>query len=349
MSDRSTASHAIEERIGKRAQLQRALRPQHVGWVASLAVSGKKPRVDEQAAADAICAVEELLEPPEFEPNGRDTAPDWRVGMTDGRIADVEVIRCTDEDAVWFMQSRSPDGSARVWPDARLSYEWTIVVSDHSPTTNRSLGLGKMMDAVRYVLVSVEGEHDSPEQMRETARWELRLNAEAGHYVGSSRYIYVAKKPHHVGDERGSVRTYGSTSQGGVIHHERLIPPIQQCIDHKESDARLDGAPDLKWLAVMPEGEPAWLLNDFFGPHSPSPPPSLDGISFDYFDECGWSPGRASERTTRKASWWCACPSTVIRSSITSCLVSQQRRPDTQTDSSAAWRDGGRDHSRQQY
>lgn len=46
-----------------------------------------------------------------------------------------------------------------------------------------------------------------------------------------------------------------------------------------------DDAPDLKWLAVMPEYEPAWLLNDFFGPHSLASHPSLDAITFDYFDK----------------------------------------------------------------
>ena len=35
----------------------------------------------------------------------------------------------------------------------------------------------------------------------------------------------------------------------------------------------------------MLEGEPAGLLNDFFGPDTQSPLPSLDGFSFDYFDE----------------------------------------------------------------
>ena len=146
--------------------------------VASLAMKPKDPRVDEQAAADAIRAVVELLEPPEFEPNGRDTAPDWRIEMTCGRVADVEVIRSTDEDATWFMQSLAPDGSPRVRRDARLSHEWTILVSDLSPATNRGLGIGKLMDSVCDTLASVESEHYSPEQMKEIARWELRLNAE---------------------------------------------------------------------------------------------------------------------------------------------------------------------------
>ena len=248
-------------------------------------MSEKEPRADEQMAADAISAVEELLEPPEWEPNGRDTAPDWRMQLAGGRVADVEVIRSTDEDAVWFMQSLAPDGSARVRRDARLSHEWTILVTDQSPATNRGLGLRKLMDSVCDTLASVESEHHAPEQTSEIARWELRLNAEAGLYLGGSRHIYVLKEPHHVGDGRGSVSTYGSASHGGgAIHYERLIPPIQECIDHKASDAQMDVAPDMKWLAVMPEGEPSWLLNDFFGPYTPSPPPRLD-VPFDYFDE----------------------------------------------------------------
>ena len=249
-------------------------------------MSQKQPRVDEQAAADAICAVEDLVADPCYEPNGRDTAPDWRVRMGGGRVADVEVIRCTDEDAIWFMESLSPDGSPREWSDARLSHEWTILASDLSPTTNRGLGLRKLMDSVCNTLASIESEHSSQEQMGEIARWELRLNADAGLYFGGSRHIYIVKEPHHVGDGRGSVSTQGSVlHDSGAIHYERLIPPIQECIAHKEGDARLDDAPDLKWLAVMPEYEPGWLLNDFFGPGSPSPHPSLDAITFDYFDE----------------------------------------------------------------
>ena len=246
----------------------------------------KVPRIDEQVAADAICAVVELTEPPEFEPNGRDTSPDWRVKMTNGRVAEVEVIRATNEDAIWFTESLAPEGSARVRPDTRLSHEWTIVVTDLSPTANRRFGLRKLMDSVCDTLASIESEHYSPEKMSEIVLWEQRLNADAGLYRGGSRHIYVLKEPHRVGDGHGSVSTHASPSWGGgAIRHEKLIPPIQECIARKEGDARLDGAPDLKWLAVMPEGEPASLLKGFFGPGSPSPPPQLDGISFAYFDE----------------------------------------------------------------
>ena len=142
--------------------------------------------------------VEELLAPPEWEPNGRDTVLDWTVRMAEDPVADVEVIRCTDEDAMWFMQSLSPDGSARAWSDARLSCERTISVSDHSPTTNKGLRLERLMDAVRDVLVMVKSQRQSPEQMRETDRWELRIDEDIHRYLGRSRYIFVLKEPHLV-------------------------------------------------------------------------------------------------------------------------------------------------------
>lgn len=89
MSDRSTVSHATEARGRRRVQHRRAPWSRKALWVGSLAVSQKQPRADEQAAADAISAVEDLAADPCYEPNGRDTAPDWRLRMTDGRVVDM--------------------------------------------------------------------------------------------------------------------------------------------------------------------------------------------------------------------------------------------------------------------
>ncbi len=205
--------------------------------------------------------------------------------LTDGRVADVEVTLCTEEAGVWFIQSLSPGGSARRWPDARLSYVWTVVVSDHAPAANRHLPIGKLMKAVRDVLVSVEGQHASPQQLKYEAEAALHVDLGVARYSGGTRFVDVVKMPDHVGSGHGAVWTHSSTSFGGRVDHQRLIPPIQACINDKASGAQLDNAPDLKWLAVMLEYEPATLLNDFFGPDSPSPPPSMDGITFDYFDE----------------------------------------------------------------
>ena len=81
------------------------------------------------------------------------------------------------------------------------------------------------------------------------------------------------------------MRTSGAPVQSGWVYHERLVPLIQKCIDRKANGPWLDDAPDLKWLAVMPEGETFWLFKDFFGPGSPSPPPTLEGVSLYGFDE----------------------------------------------------------------
>lgn len=122
----------------ERAALRRVVRPRRALCVASLAVSDKRPRVDEQLAADAIGVVVELLEPPEWEPNGRDTAPDWRVKLCDGRVADVEVTTFTDSDVRSFSaQLHKKDGSFKTWSDERLSWQWTVFVFDRDPGTNR--------------------------------------------------------------------------------------------------------------------------------------------------------------------------------------------------------------------
>ena len=205
--------------------------------------------------------------------------------MTDGRVADVEVTLCTDEAGVRFTQSFAPRGSARRWDDGRLSYVWTVVVSDHTPTANRQLPIGKLMKAVRDVLVSVEGQHGTPHQLKDAAETALRLDPEVARYSGGTRFVDVVKVPDHVGSGHGAVCTHSSTAFGGRVDHGRLIPPIQECINDKTSDAQLDNAPDLRWLAVTLEYEPVTLLNEFFGPDSPSPHPSMDGITFSYFHE----------------------------------------------------------------
>ena len=97
VAGRSEASHATEGRINRSAQPGHASRSRRALWVASLAVSEKEPSPSEQAAADAISAVEDLVAEPCYEPNGRDTAPDWRMKLTGERVADVEVTRAADE------------------------------------------------------------------------------------------------------------------------------------------------------------------------------------------------------------------------------------------------------------
>ena len=205
--------------------------------------------------------------------------------LNDGRVADVEVTRSTDEDVERFTQSLSPDGSARVWPDERLSFGWTIAVSEHIAATNQRLKLGKLMAAVRDVLVSVESDRGSPEQMKEKAEFELLADEGVRRYLGYGRKVGVLNEPEYLGEGNGWVRTYGFPVQSGWVYHERLVPLIQQCIDRKADGPWLETAPDLRWLAVMPEGETFLLFKDYFGPGSSSPRPRLEGVSLCGFDE----------------------------------------------------------------
>ena len=230
-------------------------------------MSRKAPRVDEQAAADAICAVERVAEGPKYEPNGRDTAPDWRLWLTDGRVVDMEVILCTDEDATWFMQSLAPKGKARCKRDDRLSHRWTISVSDSNPS-RKDRPIGKLLKAVHDVLASVEREGGTPRQMMETAKSELLLAPEVARYCEDSGHIRV-EEPHHVGDGNGVVRSYGVTLGGYYEDLQLLLGPVQERI--RKKDEKTDGqllafAADLRWLAVTLEGIPALLLNDLFWP-----------------------------------------------------------------------------------
>lgn len=282
----SAVSHAIDEAPPGWARLRHALQSDDTGWVSSLAVSDKKPRADEQFAADAISAVEDVVAPPCYEPNGRDTAPDWRLRMTDGRVVDVEVIRCTDEDAVWFRQSLAPKGKARCKPDDRLSHRWTITVADSNPS-RKDRPIGKLVKAVHDVLAPVEGQGGSPSQMRETAESALLLDREVGRYCGDSGHIRV-EEPRHVGDGNGMVRTYGVTLGGYYEDSRFLIDPVQACINQK--DKKVDKqqqafASDLRWLAVALEGIPALLLQDLYSPGASSPRPGPNSLSCDHFDE----------------------------------------------------------------
>lgn len=249
-------------------------------------MSQKQPRADEQAAADAISAVEDLAADPCYEPNGRDTAPDWRLWMTDGRVVDMEVILCADEDATWFRESLAPKGRARCKSDDRLSHRWTITISDSNPS-RKDRPIGKLMKAVHDVLASVEREGGTPSQMRETARSELLLDREVGRHCGDFGHTSV-EEPVFVGDGNGLVRTYGVTLDGYYEDLPLLLGPVQERINKKDKkiDKRpLASAADLRWLAVTLEGIPALLLNDLFGPDSPSPRPSLNSLSWDHFNE----------------------------------------------------------------
>lgn len=256
----------------------------NAGSVASLAVKQKAPREDEQVAADAISAVVDLAAPPEFEPNGRDTAPDWRMWMTDGRIVDVEVISSTNQAAREFTAAL-PDGSAtQCREDERLAHRWGIAVRYHNPS-GKDRTLDKLLSAVCDVLASVESQDLPPAQMMEAAQLALRIDPDVIGLRGRDRHVQVTRPPEHVGVGLGVVCVVGYAGFGGRVGLRRLIPPIQECISKKAAVARRTGANGPTWLAVVLHDEPYALFNDFFGPNAQSPLPQLDSIAFHDFDE----------------------------------------------------------------
>ena len=264
----------------------------------------KAPRVDEQAAADAISAVVELVEPPEFEPNGRDTAPDWRMRMSDDRVADVEVMWFTDEaERSFFGALTERDGSPRAWPDERLSHRWPVLVLDRSPGDNKKRRpLETLIEELSTTLALVEDCGGTPQQMAKTAQkaidqptmfvgrpspMSLVVTERPGLHLYNngqpSQNLRVTGVPELVGPGSGCVETYASALESGSGYGE-MVSAIRSCITKKTSGGQLDAAPNLRWLAVVLDGIPGFQLSHYFGSESPMSPPELNGITFDYFD-----------------------------------------------------------------
>ena len=257
-------------------------------------MSDKKPRMDEQLAADAIRVVVELLEPPEWEPNGRDTAPDWRMKLPDGRVADVEVMWFTDGAERSFSAALTDrDGSPRVWPDERLSYRWPVMVLDLSPGDNKKRRPVKsLIGELVTTLALVEGCGGTPEEIAQMAQEAIdqptmfvrrpdpmslvvterpRLHLYDNGQPSQNLHVGV---PELVGPGSGCVVTDASPFETGTGYGE-MVSAIRSCITKKTKRRQLDAAPDLKWLAVMLDGIPGFGLRHHFGGESPMPPPKF--------------------------------------------------------------------------
>ena len=248
-------------------------------------VSGNEPSWTERAGLEVVRGVVDVTRYKRLTPSGKsgEKTPDWRVWLADECKADVEVTRCTDEGIRAFKAALEPKGVPGRWTDPRLSYEWTIAITDYSPKKEDRF-LRDLRRAICDVLVSVESQVVSPEQMETAARDGIAKSPRIASLCGDSRHIYVLKSPKRITEGGGVVRTFGVAPQGGFVVPGVLVPPIQGCIEDKA--LQLANAPCLKWLVViLDDGMLASVFNEFFGPDSPSPRPRLEGLSLDGIDE----------------------------------------------------------------
>ncbi|MYI36990.1 MAG: hypothetical protein F4118_11285 [Acidimicrobiaceae bacterium] len=245
---------------------------------------GNEPSWTERAGLKIVRGVVDVARYKRLVPSGKsgEKTPDWRVWLAEGRKADVEVTRCTDEGIRAFKAALEPKGRSGRWTDSRLSYEWTISITDHGPKKEDRF-LRDLRKAICDVLISVEGQGGPPAQMEAAARDGIATSLQIACLCGDSRYIFVLKPPRHIGEGGGVVRTFGVAPQSSFVVPDVLVPLIQGCIEDKAP--QLANAPCLKWLAVMLDGIAASVFNEFFGPDSRSPRPRLEGLSLDGIDE----------------------------------------------------------------
>ena len=280
--------------------------------VRSSPLSNARDATDEEMAAlAAVRAVEDVACYRKLAPASTPT-PDWRVKMTDGRRADIEVTRVTAGGArsSWYQLTGKDNRSAKEWPAPGLTHDWSVRVTVMSP------GVGgrpakELVAALLAVFREAEDAGDTPEEMAKIARERLlspkqfvnyspwvaswRKAARAGAtfedwMVGCSGYwyppllsghldgqategVYVRKAPVPAAGRVGTIRTYPNIGEDG-FEHEALLSAIRQGIDHKTAKGQMDNSPDQKWLAVVLEGLAAADLSDHFGGDQ-QPPPRL--------------------------------------------------------------------------
>ena len=267
---------------------------------------------DEELGLVGVRAVEDVACYRRLAP-GNEPTPDWRVKMSDGRVADIEVTLVTDCQArsFWYQLTGRDNRRARVWPAPGLAHDWsvavTVVSSEVGPRPAKEL-----VAALVAALREAEDVGDTPEAMAEIAQkrlippeqfldhfpWEASCQkaAQAGatfedwvkkssgywyplllldHFNGevTDRPVSVFKAPTPALDRTGTVRTYPTGSEGSC-EHEALLSAIQDGVDHKTAKGQMANSPDQKWLAVILEGIAAWDLSRNFGAGS-QPQPRL--------------------------------------------------------------------------
>ena len=200
-------------------------------------------------------------------------------------MADIEVTVHTVPAASRFWhQVRNKPGPDR--PDERLSYRWTVVVSE-PVATGPQPPLRHLIEALIPVLAQIEAIGETPAQMHRIADQALTERG-LNRWSDTKHRIRVWTPPEPIAAGKGGVRILGNSTHGVSWGNEALKSAIRESVEKKTKRDQMRNAPDQKWLAVILTGShPLSQFNDSFGPHAQPPYPfeALDGLRFDYFDE----------------------------------------------------------------
>ena len=255
--------------------------------------------VEEQAAVDVICGVEDVASWEKLPPRGSAPTPDFRFVLADSRVADVEVTMHTDGAARSFRYQLSEDRDgkgkagngryAKRWSYSQLSYLWTVTAADPSPFTNQNQPVSRFVGEIKDVLAEAERSETTPAEMRQRANLEFeirRLHAEDSIETRFRRHARVLKDPEHCGTGEGAIRTHAVIETFVFGEIGALRQAVRDCAQHKAAKRQLDDAPGERRLAVMLDDSAAWWqFSDHFGPEAPEPYLDLTDLMHDYFDE----------------------------------------------------------------
>ena len=183
----------------------------------------------------------------------------------------------------WNQVSEKP-GPDR--PDKRLSYRWTVLVSE-PVTTDSQPAVRHLIEALIPVLAQIESLGDTPVQMCRVAGQALTERG-LNRWSDTKHRVRMCKPPEPMAGGKGGVRILGNSTHGVSWGNEALKSAIRESMERKTKKNQMCNAPDQKWLVVILTGShPLSQFNDSFGPDVQPPYPfkALDGLKFDYFDE----------------------------------------------------------------
>lgn len=262
-------------------------------------VSADGTRIEEQAAAEVICAVEDVVSWERLKRRGSVPTPDFRFQLADRRVADVEVTMHTDGAARSFRhqlsEERDGKGKARngrhrrVWNFSDLSYLWTVVISDPAPAKNARQSVRRYVNDLKNLFEQIEPTSADPFQLRRHAQFELDvrlLQALDDIETIDDRTAFVWGYPEYRGLGKGAIKTLGSTGEPELGDIDSLRRAVDACTRRKIAGSQLDDAPGERWLVVMlGQSAACSQLNEHIGPGASEPFPDLSDLMHDYLDE----------------------------------------------------------------